>query len=232
MAKRETGRKPRSYRRWLWAASVLATRPSLFRALTAIWTLSKAPKQSGIGQVQETDEFGAETKAPASGAGPSRRSLEAQREVADMGHLWVPFFGGGLFLGLATLLGFLWGLQTVLGHPGAWPAFRPTAIAHAGDSATLMRFRIHAPGLFPDPPGDLRRFQNDQAAEAPGYAWVDRHIGIISIPVEQAMERIAEAGWPRWEFAGVVGGAAAQPVSPNANRDTGKAKASTRGGEP
>jgi len=162
--------------------------------------------------------------------GPSRQAWEARREVADMGHLWVPFFGGGLFLGLATLLGFLWGLQTVLGHPAAWPAFRATAIAHAGDSATLMRFRIHAPGLFPDPPGDLRRFQSDQAEEAPGYAWVDRHIGIISIPVEQAMERIAEAGWPRWEFAGVVGGAAAQPVSPNATRNTGKPM--VRGGGP
>lgn len=224
MAQHERG-KPRSYRRWLWAASVLATRPSLFRALKAIWTLSKGPQRAGDAQAPET-------KIPASGAGPSHLSLEAQREVADMGHLWVPFFGGGLFLGLATLLAFLWGLQTVLGRPPAWPAFRPTAIAHAGDSATLMRFRIHAPGLFPDPPGDLRRFQNDQAGEAPGYAWVDRHIGIISIPVEQAMERIAQAGWPRWEFAGVTGGAAAQPVPSKAIRDTGKAKAITQGSEP
>jgi hypothetical protein len=131
-----------------------------------------------------------------------------------MGHVWVAFAGGALFLGLTTLLAFLWGLQTVLGRPPGRPGLRPTAIAHAGDSATVMRFRSHAPGLFPDPPGDLRRFRAAQEAEAPIYAWVDRKSGIISIPVEQAMARIVSAGWPQWRFPGVTGGAAAQPVTP------------------
>lgn len=131
-----------------------------------------------------------------------------------MGHLWVAISGGVLFLGLITLLTFLWGLQPVLGRPSGPPGLHPDAIAHAGDSLTVMRFRSRAPGLFPDPPGDLRRFGAAQAAQAPAYGWVDRRTGIISIPVDQAMDRIVSAGWPNWVFPGVTGGAAAQPVTP------------------
>jgi hypothetical protein len=131
-------------------------------------------------------------------SGPSRESLEAQRETKDMGHLWVAFFGGALMLGLVTLLAFLWGLQSALGSPPDRPALRSSALAHAGDSATEARFRERAPGLFPDPPGDLRRARAAQARQAPGYAWIDRGAGVIGIPVDRAMERIVEAGWPRW----------------------------------
>lgn len=151
-----------------------------------------------------------------SDSGPSPQSLAAQREVKDMGHIWVAFFGGALFLGLITLLAFLWGIQSVLGRPPEPAGLRADAIAHAGDSATVMRFRALAPGLFPDPPGDLRRFGAAQAARAPAYGWVDRQAGIISIPVDQAMARIVSEGWPRWAFPGVTGGAAAQPVTPSA----------------
>jgi hypothetical protein len=157
-----------------------------------------------------------------SDSAPSHASIAAQREVKDMGHIWVAIFGGGLFLGLITLLAFLWGVQSVLGRPPEPPGLRADAIAHAGDSSTVMRFRSLAPGLFPDPPGDLRRFGAAQAAKAPAYAWVDRQAGIISIPVDQAMARIVAEGWPRWVFPGVIGGAAAQPVTPAAAEETTK----------
>jgi hypothetical protein len=184
MDRPDQGGKRGGYGKWLGALSILAAALVFFKA------------------------------AKAKDHGPSQDSLEAQREVKDMGHLWVALFGGALFLGLATLLAFLWGVQTALGRPPEPPGLRAEAIAHAGDSATVMRFRSRAPGLFPDPPGDLRRFEAAQAAQAPAYAWVDRRSGIISIPVERAMDRIAAAGWPDWAFPGVAGGAAAQPVAP------------------
>jgi hypothetical protein len=154
------------------------------------------------------------------GAGPSPAAIEAQREVKDMGHWWVPVFAGLVFLGLATLLAFLWGVQAILGRPPAHAGFRPDAMAHAGDSARVMEFRALAPGLFPDPSGDLRRFLSEQEDRAPGYAWVDREAGVISIPVTRAMERIAASGWPRWDLPGVVGGAAAPPIASGARPDT------------
>ena len=120
-------------------------------------------------------------------AEPSPASLRAHYETSDMGHLWVLFFGGSLFLGLIVLLGFLWGLETVLGHRAEAPALRASALPHAGDTATLDRFVARAPGLFPDPEGDLRRYRARQAARAPAYGWVDRGAGIISIPIDRAM---------------------------------------------
>jgi hypothetical protein len=129
---------------------------------------------------------------------PSFESLQAHYERKDMGHLWVVFFGGALLLGLIVLLGFLWGLQTALGHPPVAPSLRASSLPHAGDSATLDRFISRAPGLFPDPEGDLRRYRALEKARAPGYGWVDREAGIISIPIARALERIAADGPPRW----------------------------------
>jgi hypothetical protein len=156
-----------------------------------------------------------------------RASLEAQWEVRDMGHVWVLPAGAVLYLGLAVLLGLLWSLQYALGHPPGPAGFHAAALPHAGDSATVMRFRARAPGLFPYPPADLKRFRAAQAAQAPRYGWVDRKAGVIGIPVERAMSRIVAAGWPHWEFPGVQGGPAAQPVAPREARDSAQAQ---RGG--
>jgi hypothetical protein len=50
------------------------------------------------------------------------------------------------------------------------------------------------PQLQIDPAGDLQRFQRSQRATLSGYGWVDKSSGVVRIPIERAMEIIAQRG--------------------------------------
>ena len=51
------------------------------------------------------------------------------------------------------------------------------------------------PRLQPSPPADMKRFLAEQRAEVESYAWVDQQGGVARVPVERAMEIVAERGW-------------------------------------
>lgn len=53
------------------------------------------------------------------------------------------------------------------------------------------------PRLQIDPVLDLTTFRAQEDARLHGYAWVDKNAGIVRIPIERAMELIAERGVPR-----------------------------------
>ena len=46
------------------------------------------------------------------------------------------------------------------------------------------------------PTRDLAAFNRDEALRADGYAWVDRDKGVVRIPVDRAIEVLAERGLP------------------------------------
>jgi hypothetical protein len=55
----------------------------------------------------------------------------------------------------------------------------------------------------PDPPNlqiapqqDLESYQATQSAKLEGYGWVDEETGVVRIPIERAMELLAERGLP------------------------------------
>ena len=161
-----------------YPGAALAAREALHwgvRAILLFAGLSLARRlagRSGSGEPEQAENAENAEKAGEKGRKdadrvPDPESLEAHRERKDMGHLWVAVFGGVLIVGLAALLAVLWGLQSALGHPPAAPGLRASAMPHAGDSAAVERFRARAPGLFPDPEGDLRRWRAAQAARAP-----------------------------------------------------------------
>jgi len=62
-----------------------------------------------------------------------------------------------------------------------------------------------APTLFAKPrlqtndAGDLARLQAEQRGRLRGYAWVDRKKGIVSIPIAEAMKRVAARGTDAYE---------------------------------
>lgn len=67
--------------------------------------------------------------------------------------------------------------------------------------APLLLFREErqpppAPRLQVDPPADLRKLRAAEDAVLQSYGWVDRDAGIVRVPVERAIELLAERGLP------------------------------------
>ena len=57
-----------------------------------------------------------------------------------------------------------------------------------------------APRLQTSPPADMRAFYAGEMAQLNGVGWQDRAHGIVHMPIEQAMQKVARegiAGWPK-----------------------------------
>jgi hypothetical protein len=52
------------------------------------------------------------------------------------------------------------------------------------------------PRLQPDPVRDLQALHAQEHAVLNGYGWVDRKAGVVRIPVQRAMELLAQRGLP------------------------------------
>ena len=53
-----------------------------------------------------------------------------------------------------------------------------------------------APQLEPHPLADRHRYDAQQRAKLSAYQWVDRNAGIVRIPIDRALELIAQQGGP------------------------------------
>jgi hypothetical protein len=54
------------------------------------------------------------------------------------------------------------------------------------------------PRLQPDPTADLAAYLAASRQRLSSYGWVDRDKGIAHIPIDEAMQRVAEHGIPDW----------------------------------
>ena len=52
------------------------------------------------------------------------------------------------------------------------------------------------PVLQSAPAGELRAYRLEKAETLQGYRWIDRDAGIVQLPIERAMQLIAERGHP------------------------------------
>ncbi len=68
------------------------------------------------------------------------------------------------------------------------------------DSPSRIAFHPHMiappPRLQTNPTIDLAQYEAAQEAKLKSYGWVDKSAGIIHIPIERAMELIAQRGLP------------------------------------
>ncbi len=56
-----------------------------------------------------------------------------------------------------------------------------------------------APVLQANPAVDMQKYRENENRKASTYGWVDRNRGIVHVPVQRAMEMVAEQGLPRWQ---------------------------------
>ena len=94
--------------------------------------------------------------------------------------------GTALVAGLVGSMGLMSGL---LGH------LRQTEAAASPKASPLVGYGPQtppAPRLQTDPAGDLRTLRADEQARLEGYAWVDQGKTIVRIPIERAMELLAQ----------------------------------------
>ncbi|MGF7163331.1 hypothetical protein FHS85_004994 [Rhodoligotrophos appendicifer] len=110
-------------------------------------------------------------------------------EPRDMPARGVVYALGGLFAGIGLAIALVGGLSTVL-TPG-----------DRSPSTRLERQRIvpPPPRLQTDPQADLVRQGTMQAKQLERYGWTDRLAGRARIPIERAMDLLAESGWPDFD---------------------------------
>jgi len=67
----------------------------------------------------------------------------------------------------------------------------PLPIAEANQPRPRPRAALQA-----DPAADMAKYAKEEEAAVSSYAWVDRANGVAQIPVERALEIVAERGLP------------------------------------
>lgn len=67
----------------------------------------------------------------------------------------------------------------------------PLPVAEANQPRPRPRAALQA-----DPTADMKKFAREEEAALTSYAWVDRPGGVVQIPVERALEIVAERGLP------------------------------------
>jgi hypothetical protein len=112
-----------------------------------------------------------------------------------------------VFLLLRGLYGFL--DAHVRAHQ---PPLGPLAPATSADTRDLNKAEAKAEikQAFPDPRleederGELKNMLLDQQQKLNSYAWVDEKAGVARIPIERAMQLVAQRGLPTTPKAGVA----------------------------
>lgn len=82
----------------------------------------------------------------------------------------------------------LWGLLALFRPAPPAPGFGPSRLERAARE-------IPPPRLQVDPQIDLEALRAQQAERLSSYGWVDRERNIVHIPIDEAMDRLAERGW-------------------------------------
>jgi hypothetical protein len=96
----------------------------------------------------------------------------------------------GMIVFVHILAGVLFGYFSFLNPFGVAP---PPAEPGSAPVPTVIPA---APTLQVDYITDLQRVQSTQEANIHNYGWVDQEAGIVRIPIERAMELVAEQGLP------------------------------------
>ena len=131
------------------------------------------------------------------GAEPAAADLAAGHEVSDVSIRGLVTFLVGLVVSLAVVvLAVAW--MFVLLVKRATEADPPES-----PLAELREPAPPSPHLQQSPAFDMRIMREEQAAALKRTRWIDKEAQVVQIPVEQAIELVAERGLPDWPRAEV-----------------------------
>ncbi|HVP51177.1 MAG TPA: hypothetical protein VMT05_03655 [Terriglobales bacterium] len=85
---------------------------------------------------------------------------------------------------------------------------------------------VPQPQLQPDPVADYNEYRLSAGQTLNSYGWVDQKAGTVRIPIDRAMDLVAERGLP-WQAPGT----GLAPTAPNPNPATGPMPGATRAQE-
>jgi len=97
----------------------------------------------------------------------------------------------GLVLLVALSFAGMWTFSKVLKARSVARDPEPLPVAEANAPRPRPRAALQA-----DPTADMAKFAKEEEAAVTSYAWVDRANGVAQIPVERALEIVAERGLP------------------------------------
>lgn len=110
----------------------------------------------------------------------------------------------GFLIGLALTIFFIhlvmWGFLRYFSRDQLAPPPRSAAIitpaAETSPTGVSPLQRFPAPQLQPDPTADLNKFRGAVEEQLNTYGWVDQKGGMVRIPVERAIDIVAQQGLP------------------------------------
>jgi hypothetical protein len=117
--------------------------------------------------------------------------MAVRYERSDVQSARVVRTGVGILAVVAVFFALMWMLEGVLlqSEKDAQAPRHPLA-------STLSRTEPPLPRLQPDPRADLLAFRAKEDAVLHTYGWVDKSRGIVRVPIERAMEILAQRGLP------------------------------------
>ena len=128
--------------------------------------------------------------------GEARAALAAGHETTDVSVPGLFIFAGSL---LAVLLVVLVGIVVLFKGYGVLDRYLDKRRAQGEPgSNSLVRLQpdYQGPLLQVRPERDLHQMQAANAADLRGYGWVDRSKGVVRLPLDRAMDLVAERGLP------------------------------------
>ena len=120
---------------------------------------------------------------------PKKNGHRGGYEKQDVGFRFAMLFVSALIAAVIVVLIFLvWFYRVVV------PPTPSTQVPVA-----QQRPQPPAPVLQANPAADMRKFREREGQKASSYGWVDEKGGIAHVPVQRAMEIVAERGLPQWQ---------------------------------
>ena len=113
-----------------------------------------------------------------------------QHETRDINTRAVACFGLALVVGAIAIHVMLAGMFHRLDER------RPTGAAANRIAIDAPKMQPPEPRLQTDPARDFTKFREREDALLHSYGWVDRAAGVVRIPIERAMDLIAQRGLP------------------------------------
>ncbi len=124
---------------------------------------------------------------------------ETGYDRSDLSARGVVSFLIGLAITLVLIHIVIWGFLRYFSHNQlVSPPPSAAIVTPANQTGKLgdPTLRFPAPTLQPDPTADMNKFRAAEEEQLNSYGWVDKSAGVMHIPVERAIDIVAQVGLP------------------------------------